>query len=449
MKIRKSIITLIASVFVLSAPAQSLEGYWKGAVEVQGVSLDLCFDVKADGDGYKATMDVPQQGAMDIPVKEFSTDGFNVKIDIAAIQATFDGIIALGNISGTFHQNGLDMKLLLERSEKAEMKRPQTPKPPFPYSSEEVKFTNKAEGITLAGTLTVPAGDGPFPAVVMITGSGSQDRNEEFWGHQLFYVIADCLSRNGVAVLRFDDRGVGESEPGKTEGTTADLAYDAEAAVDFMRARGGFTKIGVLGHSEGGCISFILGAREKVDFIVSLAGPSLSGTEVIATQQRAIYEAMGVPEEQISANEQLFADLFKIILKADAPKDAEEEMDKRLTIAGTSEETKQQVLQELLLPWMFHFLKYDPAEDIKATRCPVLALNGSKDVQVVAVPNMARYVKLGVEAPELEITMRTFADLNHMFQHCDTGVPAEYPLIEETISPEVLEVILDFISNKI
>lgn len=440
---RKSLTLSLILAVALSAGAaaqQPLEGYWRGAVTVQGQQLELCFDVLAAADGsLSATMDVPQQNASGIKVETFACDGLNVRADITAIGAKFEGINLKDIISGNFSQSGLTLPLTLRKQQ-----RPQEPREPFPYAAEDVVFDNATDGVRLAGTLTRPAGGSAAPAVVLVTGSGAQDRDERLMGHRPFAVIADHLTRQGIAVLRYDDRGVGGSDAGPAGATTLDLSRDAAAAVAWLRSQG-YEHVGVCGHSEGGSIAYILGSQGLVDFVVSLAGPTVSGAQVLDAQRRALYEASGLPQEAIEANAALFAGLDEIIARHETPDEARPEI--LTALAELQPAERAQVVEQLLSPWMYWFNRHDPTDDILAVRCPVLALNGSKDLQVLPDQNLARLEALRQQCPELNVTAREMPELNHLFQHCTTGLPAEYGIIEETISPDVLSAISEFINQ--
>ena len=421
-----------------AAHAQSLDGYWSGAIKVQGQELGICFDVAASPDGgYKATMDVPAQGAAGIKVDAFSSEGLGVKAEIGVIGASYEGMHIKGIISGTFTQNGMALPLTLKK-----LRRPQEPRAPFPYDEEEVSFFNATDSIRLSGTLTLPRdSEGLVPAVVLVTGSGTQDRDESLMGHRPFALIADYLTRRGIAVLRYDDRGAGLSESGPAGATTLDLSRDAAAAVEFLRGRDGLACVGVAGHSEGGSIAYMLGAQKIVDFIVSLAGPTVSGAKVLDAQRRAIYSAQGISAEAIEENAALFAQLDTILARHDTPEEARGEVMTALSELPAAQ--REQVASQLLSPWMFWSNRYDPTDDILACICPVLALNGGKDLQVVPEQNISRLQSLCSDRPTLQT--KVYPGLNHLFQHCGTGLPAEYGAIEETFSEEVLQDIAEFI----
>jgi hypothetical protein len=328
--------------------------------------------------------------------------------------------------------------------------RPQDPKPPFNYRIEEVTFSNEKEGFELTGTLTVPDGDGPFPAMVLVSGSGQQNRDEELMNHRPFWVIADYCARHGVAVLRYDDRGMGGSGGEVKMATSLDFSYDAEAAFDFLRSQKliDASRVGILGHSEGGIINFMVAARRpEVAFLVSLAGPAVSGIEVLKEQQKAILRASGMTEEAVQFSSNANAQLFEVVENSSSREEADTLLRQLVKSWGYNEELTEQTVGELVSPWMYYFLKYDPTEAIVKTDCPALLLNGSKDLQVVASQNLPAYESLIAEHGKTNLTLREMPDLNHLFQHCETGSPNEYFTIEETISPEVLEMIVEFVKR--
>ena len=405
---------LLLPALALSASAQSasslLEGGWNGKISVGQTELTLVFNFQPAEDGsLTATMDSPDQGAEGIEAELDASALPSVGVKIPSLSASFSGMLYRGSIVGSFSQNELSFPLTLTRGEEV-LNRPQTPQPPFPYRTEEVSFTNAAAGATLAGTLSWPVGcelslhgdaDGTVPAaVVMVSGSGQQNRDEEIFGHKPFLVIADHLARNGIASLRYDDRGFGESSGGDVENaTTEDFMQDALAAVEFLRNSGRFSKIGVIGHSEGATIAFMLGARGVVDFVVSLAGPGVRGDRALTAQVNRIMELSGQP-------------------------------------GMVSEEMYRQNVRLEGNPWLRWFIDYDPSDDIAATGCPVMAVNGSRDCQVISSLNLAAIQAL--LPPNERNFIKEYDSLNHLFQHCTTGVPTEYRSIEETVSPELL-----------
>lgn len=449
--IRNIILTIYFAIMAVSAHAQ-IEGYWKGQLDLGVQKLELAFDIKVSDNGYSATLDVPAQGASDIPVDNTEFQDNHLQMTMSTMGANYSGTLKDGVIEGSFSQHGMTFPLNLAKAEKKEQQkaRPQDPQPPFNYRIEEVTFTNPKEGNTLTGTLTIPEGEGPFPAMVFVSGSGQQNRDEELMNHRPFWVIADYCARHGVAVLRYDDRGMGGSTGEVENATSLDFSYDAEAAFDFLRSQKHIdaSRVGILGHSEGGVINFMVSARRpEVAFLVSLAGPSVNGIEVLKAQAEAIYRAQGLPEEAIAFSSATNNQLYGIIEQSENREEADSLLRQLVKSWGYNEELTEQTVGELVSPWMYYFLKYDPTEAIVQTNCPALLLNGSKDLQVVASQNLPAYEKIITDYGKTNLTLHELPDLNHLFQHCETGSPNEYFTIDETISPEVLEMIADFVKR--
>ena len=391
----------------------ALLGAWSGKLNVGAMSLTLVLNLEQADDYVKVSLDSPDQGAKGIPAfnEYLSDDSLAVKVE--AIGMTYQARLKDGKLDGTFSQNGFSTKLVLTKGV-AEVKRPQTPKPPYPYVTEEVTFRNETDGVTLAGTLTWPVGfdknakKKPM-VVLLVSGSGQQNRDEELFGHKPFLVIADYLARQGIATLRYDDRATGKSVGGEVKNaTTEDFSRDAAAGIAFLRCNKAFSKVGILGHSEGGSIAFMLGAQKKVDFIVSLAGPGVKGDTLLAAQGNRILALSGQPANM------------------------------------TVEKYRQQEAVQQT-PWLKWFCDYDSSDDIRNTSCPVFALNGDRDCQILSSLNLEAIRSL---LPESKRNMiKEYPALNHLFQHCATGLPTEYGQIEETISPEVLEDIAKWIQS--
>ena len=415
---KKIIFAILFALAAMTAHAQvntttALLGAWSGKLKVGPMSLTLVLHLE-QADGYvKVLLDSPDQGAKDIPAfKEYlSDDSLAVKVEM--IGMTYRARLKDGQLDGIFSQNGFSTRLVLAKGV-AEVKRSQMPKSPYPYTTEEVTFRNEKDGATLAGTLTWPVGydknakEKPT-VVLLVTGSGQQNRDEELFGHKPFLVIADYLARQGIATLRYDDRATGKSVGGEVKNaTTADFSRDAVAGIDFLRDNKAFSKVGILGHSEGGSIAFMLGAQKKLDFIVSLAGPGVKGDTLLAAQGNRILSLAGQPA--------------------------------CMTVAKYRQ---QEAVRQT--PWIKWFCDYDPSDDIRNTRCPVFALNGDRDCQVLSSLNLEAIRSL-LPASKQNI-IKEYPSLNHLFQHCTTGLPTEYGQIEETISPEVLEDIVKWIQS--
>ena len=445
---------LIPLLFVILQSQAQIEGYWKGEIDLGTLKLEMAFNIKAIENGYSATLDVPAQGAFDFPVDETTFQDGHLQLTMSAMDAIYSGTPKDGVIEGEFTQRGMTFPLNLVKAEKKEQKqkkaRPQDPQPPFDYHIEEVTFVNEKEGNTLVGTLTIPEGEGSFPAMVLVSGSGQQDRDEELMNHRPFWIIADYCALHGIAVLRYDDRGIGGSTGEVENATSLDFSYDAEVAFDYLlnRKEINASKVGILGHSEGGIINFMVAERRpEVAFLVSLAGPSVNGIEVLKEQQAAILRASGMSEEAVQFSSNANAQLFDIIEASNDREEADSLLRQLVKSWGYNEELTEQTVGQLASPWMYYFLKYDPTEAIVKTNCPALLLNGSKDLQVIASQNLPGYEKIISEHGKTNLILRELPDLNHLFQHCETGSPNEYYEIEETISPEVLELIVEFVKG--
>ncbi len=441
---------------------KSITGSWLGKLEIGAVPLRLIYNLKVnDNDSLVASLDSPDQGAKGISIGPVTLDSNKIKILAPLLLAEYNGTITNDTlIEGTFKQAGRTMPLNLKKLKKAfTFNRPQKPKSPLHYISDDVTFRNEKADISIAGTLTIPEGNGPFPAVILITGSGSQNRNEELMGHEPFLVIADYLTRNGIAVLRCDDRGVGQSQGSPLNTTSADHATDVEAALHYLSTRKEIDpkRVGLAGHSEGGFIAPIVASNNpQVAFIVSLAGTGVPGEMILNRQNKDISLASGVKanevKESISINKKLFSVLKKESDNTKAEARIAEVYKKALIKKKKSPEEVDQALKQLnasLSPvsynWFRYFISTDPAVFWEKVKCPVLALNGEKDLQVAADINLPAIEKALKSGGNSAVKTIKFPELNHLFQHCKTGLPSEYGEIEETISPEVLKVMADWI----
>lgn len=386
---------------VFAAAQSPLEGSWSGMLDagVSDLTIVLNFSVSEDG-ALVCTMDSPDQGASGIKAEVVSGSPLALEVNIASLGVTYKGVLFRKSIMGTFTQMGRSMPLTLNYG-LPELRRPQIPQPPFPYESVDVEFTNAADSATLVGTLVLPEVHGDaVPVVLMVSGSGLEDRDETIFEHKPFLVIADFLARNGIASLRYDDRCFGKSHGGDVaSATTVDFMHDAAAGLEFLRSDGRFSSVGVLGHSEGASIAFMLGAQGLADFIISLGGLGVKGDEALTAQMNRIYELNG--------------------------------QDVRVSV-----EQYRASVRQMHSAWMNWFIDYDPSADISATNCPVLALGGDKDCQVISSQNLPAIEALLPRNPHNLV--REYPSLNHLFQHCTTGNSNEYRRIEETLSPEVL-----------
>lgn len=443
----------------LFAGAQEPTGNWEGTLAFGDARLRIVFRIADAEQGLTATLDSPDQGMRGLSVERVSWRDSELRLEMPALQASYRGmLLPVGLIVGTFSQAGMDIPLSLTRRE---FRRPQEPRPPYPYACREVSFPSRSSALTLAGTLTMPA-EAPRAGVVLVSGSGTQNRDEEILGHKPFLVIADFLTRRGIAVLRYDDRGFGASVEERRElagSTTDDLAQDALGAYDFLRALPEMNScpVGILGHSEGGTIAFIAASAEPgMGFVVSLAGLAVPGSRASLAQNRRIMERQGMPAEQIASCCELLEKCFRIIADRTPEQLAaeREELKRALAAAQPGASLPEAVRGQLLglldaaaeSPWVYRFLTYDPAPEIVRTGDrPVLALNGSLDRQVDAEENLGALARL--LGGSQRFTVKRYEGLNHLFQPCTTGDVGEYEQIETTVAPQVLEDVAAWIGS--
>ena len=430
----KALRTLTSVVFAMMAfAANAQEGSWNGELNVMGNKVPLVFNFSTNG----CTIDSPSQGVNGIQAEKTVKDDGTIKVKVGMIGATFEGKMIDGEIKGTYVQNGFPLPLTLKPG-KLVVKRPQTPVPPFPYKEESVSFTNAQ--YTFNGTLTLPENYSKnTPVVLMVTGSGQQNRDEELFSHKPFAVIADALARQGIASLRYDDRGWGDKSVNFADFTTDDFRQDAAAALPLLRKR--FNKVGILGHSEGGTIAMMLAAEGKADFIVSLAGMAISGKETLIMQNHQAMSAIGLPKETVDS---YCNSISKALDEIASGKKANE-----INIDDVPQALKPitiKALQQADTPYIRHFLTVDVGKLLPKIKCPVLALNGTKDTQVDCDANTTRIEK---GLANCKHSIKKIDGVNHLFQHCNTGIVTEYQQIEETIAPEVLQEVAKWIKLNI
>ncbi|MCB1035300.1 MAG: alpha/beta fold hydrolase [Acidobacteria bacterium] len=442
-------------------------GHWEGAIEVPRTPLGVKVDLRPSEGAWAGTIDIPLQGAMGLALEAIVVDGTKVSFRIAGIPGapTFDGRLEGRQLKGTFRQSGASFPFQLGREVQAAPNRPQDPRPPFPYRSEEVSYPGPAG--TLAGTLTLPRDRKPIAAVLLISGSGPQNRNGEIFEHRPFAVLADHLSRKGIAVLRVDDRGVGKSQGSFVGSTSLDFAEDARAGLDFLRQREDLPsdRIGLFGHSEGGLIAPLLAAEDPgVAFLVLVAAPAVTGREVLSRQRQLISRSSGEKQEEIERREAVFDELLSLVLSdpgSRSPEEAAHRRDRMLELAhralgtGATEERRQAgqeqaeaLLAQLQDPWFRFFLAHDPAPALSRVQVPVLALYGSKDLQVDPEQNQSRLEAALRRGGDEEVEVVRIEGLNHLMQTAGTGHPSEYWALEETFSPAALERISSWILQR-
>lgn len=466
MKLGIFIATLVVSALISMniIQAQSIKGHWKGELNVQGQKIPLIFKMINEEGKLSGNLDSPTQGLLGLQFDEVILKNNKIIIKMTKLMASYSGKISgsLKSIDGTFTQGGMEFPLKLNKLEKEiEIKRPQTPKEPFGYQTEEITIANfENSEVKLAGTLTLPNDKGLFPLVILVSGSGPQDRDETIMQHKPFWVIADYLTKNGIAVFRYDDRGIAKSKGDFAASTTLDFTSDVISIVEHFSIDKRFSKIGVAGHSEGGLIAPMAATQcEEVDFIIMLAGPGIDGAKILVEQTKLISAASGMPDEdvEIRGNQQQklvdialsnkkenvkkteITTLLKEIMHFDSlPKDVQEKSEVGITAQ----------VSQFLTPWFQFFLKYDPYPTLVEVECPVLALNGDKDIQVPSKVNLAKIKEALVEAENENYKLVELNGLNHLFQNCKTGAISEYAVIEETFDVKTLDLITKWIKDQ-
>jgi pimeloyl-ACP methyl ester carboxylesterase len=432
------------------------EGVWQGALEGNGMRLRLQLHVTHDDQKQLvAALDSPDQGVNGLPATKVSQKDAAFHFEIPVVNGVYDGTLnaAKTTITGEWTQSGVQQKLEFRRSgQLLEPVRPQNPVKPYPYKEEEVTFTNAQTSVSLAGTLTLPPGPGPFPAAILLSGSGPHDRDESVAGHRPFLVLADHLTRKGIAVLRFDKRGNGKSTGDYAKATTEDFASDADAALAYLKPCKEIDpkKIGLIGHSEGGMIAPLVAAHSSdVAWIVLLAGPGLTGEDILLLQSELILKAASVGPGEVTRTLAFDKQTYVLIRQEKDPVVLEAKLNDLVqstsTGAALSPAAVQSQLRMLVSPWFRYYLDYDPVPALQKTLCPVLALNGEKDLQVPPKENLAKIRKALQDGGNRDFQTTELPGLNHLFQHCPTGSPTEYGGIEETIASEALNAVSDWV----
>ncbi len=460
--------TLFAALILLLTSyglyAQDISGKWHGLLKVQGTELRIDFNLNKEGEALKATLDSPDQKAFGIPVSKASFEDSQLFLELTALGAQYEGeLFSKDSISGTFTQRGMSFPLNLSRKEIAKtlVKRPQEPVKPYPYKEEFVSFKGGGD-FELAGTLTTPFNSTKgAPLVILITGSGPQNRDEEFMGHKPFFVLADQLTRAGISVLRYDDRGTGESGGSFHQSTSLDFAKDAAAAVEFVKSRPDLShsKIGLAGHSEGGLIAPVTTTyTDEVDFLVLMAGPGVSGKEILLDQTELIGKTSGLSQTDLEVETAFAKKIFNVAetykdmsqRKEELSRLFKEELKARPDIKPakmSEEEFLNAQLPQFLSPWWSYFIFHEPKEYLKKVAVPVLAINGSMDVQVPAERNLKAIEHALQDGGNKQVTIKEFKGLNHLFQECETGAMSEYEKIDQTMSPEVMKYMTEWMLN--
>ncbi len=447
--------------FSTSAFSQEVVGSWKGMLDIMGNKLPLVFHISKTDTVYTTKMDSPAQNAMGLPTSKTTFADDKLEIVATGLAIFYQGTLQGDSIVGTFNQGGIPFPLVLKKSDKPAFNRPQTPEPPFPYKTEEVLFHNKQEKIELAGTFTLPDSAGTFPAVVLIAGSGPNDRDETVFGHKPFLVIADYLTRNGFAVLRYDKRGVGESEGNFAKATLEDFAADAAAAIHYLKTRKEVDKsrIGLIGHSEGGIVAPMVASQNKdVAFTVLMAAPGLKGTEIVLEQNRLGLEALNMEPENVEKSMALLSDIVNGLTAWESTEAEQTVLRDRLSqlweqlpllvkLKLKKDPYVRSQFNQMVQPGYRSFLQTDPAGFLRKITCPTLVINGENDTQVNASANLKAIHIALQEAGNNDVEIKSYPNLNHLFQESTTGHADEYAEIEQTFSSEVLSDILNWLKQ--
>ena len=443
-----------------------IEGKWLGTIEVSGMKLRFLLKVEKAADGYTAKFDSIDQGQNDLAIDSITLSGNTVTFSAPQFGMSYEGTVNEKNdeIQGVFKRSsGATLFVLKRTGEIAMAERSQDPKKPYPYEEEEVSYKNTTDNVKLTGTLTTPNGTGKYPAVILISGSGSQNRDSFIGGHRPFLVLADHLTRKGIAVLRVDDRGMGGSDLGSPSVTSENFMLDVLAGFDFLKGRPTIDskKIGLIGHSEGGMIAPMAAARSKdIAFIVMLAGLGQRGEDIIYTQTGLIAGASGVDAETIKRSVTL-SRRINAIVKSESNENRIEQLindDLKAQAADMSEDQRKAFAPEAAgvraampmykLQWYRYFIMFDPVPVLKKVKVPVLALNGELDLQVASKENLG-LIAAGLKAGRnKDFTVKAFPKLNHLFQTSNTGLPSEYMTLDETFSPDVLNTISTWIAQR-
>ncbi len=466
--IKKSLLIFAGLLLFLSSYAQlsvdqtiqkKLEGQWIGPLKVASTELRIAFNFHSAGDSLTVKVDSPDQGVEGIAARVVYFKDDSISIIVPQAFGRFSGHLNDSTMKGRWIQGTQNLPVILVKTDKiVKINRPQEQLKNVTYVSKDITFKNTLANIQLAGTLTIPDTLNRYPAVILITGSGPENRNEEVFGHKPFLVLADYLTRQGFAVLRYDDRGVGKSQGKFSTATTFDFALDAESALKFLKNQPYINpdKIGLIGHSEGGIIAYIVAAEKsaQVDFIVSLAGPSIPGDSLLVAQATAILQASGASAKKIQGERKLQEELFRVLKTQPNDDSAQVKMEnifrdfyKDSTIDNSIRANINSQIYNMLSPWFRKFISLDPGLYIAAVKCPVLALFGSKDLQVPAEINSQVLEHILKDNGNNNYKIDILPGLNHLFQHAETGLPSEYPKIEETFAPEALQVIGDWMKK--
>jgi alpha/beta superfamily hydrolase len=448
--------TILAfSLFFINSFAQDISGNWNAILEIKGIEVEFGFNLIKNGNSYDTTLNLPKQGLINTEVDTTTFIDSILTITHPILKMEYKGRInQLNEFTGTIHLTGNPFPMNLKKG-KIELNRPQEPKPPFDYYSEDLTFENKKDEITLSGTLTLPQKNGNFPVVIIISGSSPQNRDGEMLGHKPYFVIADYLTKNGIGVLRFDERGVGESEGDFETATIKDFSSDVSAAINYLKNREevNSSKIGLIGHSIGGIVAPKIASKNKdVRYIVLLAGPGINGDKLMLSQKATLERIMGLNEMQIAQGQELVKGAYDIIVNSDVDNSALKDSINSFYLNKygklMSDNQRKGLVDQITTYEVVSLIKSKPSSYLSKVKCPVLALNGSKDFQVPAKENLEAIKRIVEESGNNNVVTIELENLNHLFQECKTGAGNEYAQIEQTISPIVLELITEWIQEQ-
>ncbi|NLR90007.1 alpha/beta hydrolase family protein [Flammeovirga agarivorans] len=447
---------LLFFLFSLPTFGQNLAGPWKGTLELPNGKLDIIFKISAQGNNLKGIMDIPAQQVKGVPIHEIRYESPFLFIKLPNLGIEYVGnVIDDENIEGTFKQGGQSFKMPLIKSLKEETPeaKPQEPRPPFTYLSRNIEFYNKKDGIMLSGTFTRPFDVKRYPTVILISGSGPQDRNQNILGHKPFLVLADEFTKKGIAVLRFDDRGVGGSQGTFENATTSDFATDVEAAIEYLLLRNDVdpTHIGLIGHSEGGIVaSMVASKNDKVNFMVLMASPGIPCKDLMLHQKEKIEIISGLPKNIVASNQKIFDKAYDMILNNEVPlQDKLSDFFKHQYHNNISDQQVNSIVKSITNPWFIEFIKTNPENYLSKVKAPVYALNGSKDLQVFADENLEGIENSLKKAGNVRYKMEKLEGLNHLFQECETGLPNEYGVLNQTLSPTFMNKVSEWILEEV
>lgn len=438
--------------------AQEITGTWNGMLDVYGTQLRIIINVTEKDGLLTSTMDSPDQTGNVIPVTNTFYDSSHIKLEIQSAGIVYKGELIGNEIIGTFQQRGQEFPLNLSNEAVVlkEKVRPQEPKKPYPYYSEDVEFMNEEANVSLVGTLTLPRKEALHPVVIIISGSGPQDRDGEMFDHKPYLVIADHLTKNGIGVLRFDERGIGDSGGDWGTATIEDFSNDIISAIKYLKSRKEInsSKIGLVGHSIGGIVAPKVASENKdVSYIVLLAGPGIDGDKLMLSQKAASERLMNFNEAQIAQGQVFLKDAYDIIVNSELEngmlKDSINSFYTNKYGNLLPSEQRQAIANQITGYEFVSLIKSKPSMYLSKVNCPVLAINGSKDFQVPAKENLTAIKKSVLEGGNSNVKTVELENMNHLFQECETGALNEYSEIEQTVSPIALELITNWITEQI